>query len=68
MACNRSKTNTEDLDKVLAALNESPEPMKADDIAEKTGIDKDVVSKLLTTLKKEEKITSPKRCFYSSIK
>lgn len=50
---------------VLETLNNSEEPLKAGQIAEKTGIDKKEVDKALAALKKEEKIISPKRCFYA---
>lgn len=53
------------LEKVLEALKNSKEPLKAGDIAELAGIDKAEVDKAIKELKKEEKITSPKRCFYS---
>lgn len=52
-------------DKVIEVLNESKEPLKAGDIAEKAGIEKAEVDKAIKVLKKEEKVISPKRCFYS---
>ncbi|MBC8146812.1 MAG: MarR family transcriptional regulator [Bacteroidetes bacterium] len=39
--------------------------MKAGEIAEKSGIDKKVVDKIIKQLTTEDKIISPKRCFYS---
>lgn len=53
------------LQKVLEVLKNSKEPLKAGDIAELSGLDKAEVDKAIKELKKEEKITSPKRCFYS---
>lgn len=53
-------------DKVLELLKECGEPLKSGDIAEKTDIDKVEVDKAIKVLKKEEKITSPKRCFYAA--
>lgn len=53
------------IEKVLEVLKSSKEPLKAGDIAELAGIDKAEVDKAIKELKKEEKITSPKRCFYS---
>jgi len=50
---------------VLKVLMESPEPMRPGDIAEKAGISKEEVDKILKDLKKEGKIESPKRCYYS---
>jgi len=50
---------------VLKALKESGNPMKSAEIAAKAGIDKAEVDKAIKALKKEDKITSPKNCFYS---
>ena len=49
---------------VLKALTDSGEPMRPGDIAAAAGMDKDEISKAIKELKKEEKICSPKRCFY----
>lgn len=51
-------------DKIIELLGES-EPLKGGQIAENLGIDKKEVDKAIKALKKEEKIYSPKRCFYS---
>ncbi len=48
---------------ILKAM-EAGEPMKAGDIATASGIDKDVVTKTIKKLVSEEKVFSPKRCFY----
>lgn len=56
--------NNEEL--VLKALNDSSEPLRPGEIAEKAGLDKTEVDKAIKTLKKEEKIFSPKRCFYQA--
>ncbi|WP_142414590.1 HTH domain-containing protein [Hathewaya massiliensis] len=53
------------LEKVLNTLKESEEPMKAGEIAEKSGIDKKEVDKAIKKLRSEEKIVSPKRCYYT---
>jgi DNA-binding MarR family transcriptional regulator len=50
---------------VLNALKNAKEPMRPGDIAEATGLDKKEVDKAIKALKKEDKIISPKRCFYS---
>ncbi|HHV72784.1 MAG TPA: helix-turn-helix domain-containing protein [Clostridia bacterium] len=50
---------------VLNALSNSKEPLRPGEIAELTGLDKKEVEKALKTLKKEGKIISPKRCYYS---
>ena len=51
---------------VLKALQDSGKPMKSAEIAAQTGIDKAVVDKAIQSLKKEEKIVSPKVCFYTA--
>ena len=51
---------------VLKVLKESAEPLRPGDIAEKTGLDQKVVSKVLKVLKDEDLIHSPKRCFYAA--
>ncbi len=40
--------------------------MKAGEVAEKSGIDKKEVDKIIKKLVKEEKVISPKRCFYEA--
>ncbi|MBE0637604.1 MAG: MarR family transcriptional regulator [Bacteroidales bacterium] len=50
---------------VLKTLKESKEPLKGGEIAEKSGLDKNTVDKVIKVLVKEELIHSPKRCFYS---
>ena len=52
-------------DAVYNALKNSQEPLKTGDISEITGLDKKEVDKAIKALKKEEKIVSPKRCFYT---
>ncbi|NLG81836.1 MAG: Rrf2 family transcriptional regulator [Bacilli bacterium] len=51
---------------VLKVLKESSEPLRPGDIAEKTGLDQKVVSKVIQQLKNEDLIHSPKRCFYAA--
>ncbi|MBK7173687.1 MAG: MarR family transcriptional regulator [Bacteroidales bacterium] len=53
-------------DVVFQTLKESPKPLKSAEIATQTGIDKALVDKAIQALKKEEKIVSPKVCFYSA--
>lgn len=53
-------------EKVLEILKGSTEPLKPGEIAEKAGLDKVEVDKAIKALKKEEKISSPKRCFYAA--
>ena len=51
-------------EKVLQVLSNAAKPMKAGEIAEVSGIDKKEVDKAIKKLKAEEKIHSPKVCFY----
>lgn len=51
---------------VLNTLKDSKEPLKAGEIAEKSGQDKAAVDKIIKVLVKEDLITSPKRCFYQA--
>ncbi|MGG7162878.1 HTH domain-containing protein [Clostridium ihumii] len=53
------------MEKVLVTLKENG-AMKAGEIAEKTGIDKKEIDKAIKALKADEKIESPKRCFYAA--
>lgn len=50
--------------KIITALIEKGEPMKSGDIATAIGMDKKEVDKAIKALVKEEKVYSPKRCFY----
>jgi DNA-binding IclR family transcriptional regulator len=50
--------------KILDILKESGEPLKPGDIVARTGLKKEDVDRAINRLKKEEKIFSPKRCFY----
>ncbi len=54
----------ENKDLVLETLK-SHGAMKSGEIAENSGIEKKEIDKILKQLKTEEKIISPKRCFYS---
>ncbi len=51
---------------VLKTLKETKVPLKAGDIAEKSGLDKKEVDKAMKLLKTEELIVSPKRCFWAA--
>ena len=50
---------------VLKTLKETTVPLKAGEIAEKSGLDKKEVDKAMKLLKTEELIVSPKRCFWA---
>lgn len=52
-------------DKIIDAMKKAGKPMKTGEIAETLGEDTKAVSKIITKLKKEGKVTSPKRCYYS---
>ena len=52
-------------EKILEAFKKAGKPLRTGEVAEMTGIDKKVVSKLISQLKKEGKVISPKRCYYS---
>ena len=49
---------------VLKTLKDAGKPMKSIEIAELSGIDKKEIDKAIKALKKDEKIHSPKVCFY----
>jgi DNA-binding MarR family transcriptional regulator len=49
---------------VLKTLDEAGKPLRSAEIATAAGIDKADVDKSIKQLKKEEKIYSPKVCFY----
>ena len=51
-------------EKILKLLAKS-EPLKTGDIAKLLKLDSKEVTKVIKALKKEEKIISPKRCFYT---
>ncbi|MCX7986530.1 MAG: MarR family transcriptional regulator [Bacteroidales bacterium] len=51
---------------VLSVLKNSNKPMRPGEIAEAAGLDKKEVDKAIKALKAEEKIFSPKNCFYQA--
>jgi len=53
-------------EKILQVLKISGKPMKSGEIAEIAGIDKKEVDKAIKKLKTEDKIFSPKNCFYQA--
>ena len=56
-------TGNEDI--ILKAMKDAGKPVRPGDVARETGIDSKEVSKAIKNLKAEEKIYSPKRCFYA---
>jgi len=53
---------------ILDAMKKAGKPVKAGDIAEVVGMSKDEVAKIITALKKQGKVVSPKVCFYAPAK
>lgn len=51
--------------KVIEALKKSGGPMKSGEIAKLIEEDAKEVSKIINNLKKNGKVISPKRCYYS---
>lgn len=52
--------------KVLQAMKQAGKPLKAGEIAEKAGLDKKDVEKVMKILKEQGSIISPKRCFWEA--
>ncbi|MBN2892198.1 MAG: transcriptional regulator [Bacteroidales bacterium] len=52
-------------DKVVKTFQESEKPLKPGEVSEITGIDSKEISKIITQLKTEGIIDSPKRCYYA---
>jgi DNA-binding MarR family transcriptional regulator len=52
---------------VLDAMKKEGKPMRPGDIAKKAKLEKADVSKIIDKLKKEGKVSSPKRCFYAPV-
>ena len=52
-------------EKVLEVMRSQGEPLNAGKIAELGGIVRKEVDKAMAKLKKEEKIVSPKRCYWT---
>jgi len=51
--------------KVLDAMRKAGKPVRPGDVAKMLGVEGKEVSKAINTLKKQGKVISPKRCFYS---
>lgn len=49
---------------VISALEKAGTPLKSAQIAEQSGIDKKEIDKAIKALVKEDKLHSPKVCFY----
>lgn len=53
-------------EQVLEAMKKEATPLNAGKIAELTGLDRKIVDKAMTELKKEEAIVSPIRCYWQA--
>jgi len=51
--------------KVLKAMKKAGKPVRPGDVAKMLGVESKEVSKIISGLKKEGKVISPKRCYYS---
>ena len=53
--------------KVLNAMKKAAKPVRPGDVAKMIGAESKEVSKVISELKKEGKVRSPKRCFYEPV-
>lgn len=51
--------------KVLEYMEKAGAPVSPGQIAEATGLDRKVVDKTIKQLKEENKVESPRRCYYA---
>jgi len=51
--------------KILDAMKTAGKPVRPGEVAEIIGEESKTVSKVISTLKKQGKVTSPKRCYYA---
>lgn len=51
--------------KVLNAMKKAGKPVRPGEVAEMIGEESKMVSKVIGDLKKQGKVTSPKRCYYA---
>ena len=51
--------------KVLDAMKKAGKPVRPGEVAEMINEESKAVSKVIATLKKQGKVTSPKRCYYA---
>jgi len=54
-------------DMILAAMEHAGKPLRPGEIADLTGLEKNEVSKIINSLKKDGKVISPKRCFWAPV-
>jgi len=58
----------DNVEKTLKTMKEAGKPMSAGQIADASGLDRKEVDKAMKVLKVEEKIVTPKRCFWEPSK
>jgi hypothetical protein len=51
--------------KVLNAMKKAGKPVRPGEVADMIGEESKMVSKVIGALKKQGKVTSPKRCYYA---
>lgn len=51
--------------KVLTAMKKAGKPVRPGEVAKMIGEDSKAVSNAISILKKQGKVTSPKRCYYA---
>jgi Mn-dependent DtxR family transcriptional regulator len=56
---------SEQVEAVLQAMKDVGKPVRPGEVAKALGIESKEVSKAIKVLKKEDKIYSPKRCYYA---
>jgi Mn-dependent DtxR family transcriptional regulator len=54
-------------EKVLEAMKSAGKPVRPGDIAKMLGVESKEISKVISELKKEGKVHSPKRCYYAPV-
>ena len=52
---------------VLKAMKEAGKPVRPGDVAKALGMESKAVSKVISALKKEGKVHSPKRCYWAPV-
>ncbi len=52
-------------EKVIEAFRNSEDPLNATKVSEISGVEKKEVDKIMKELKKDERIVSPKRCYWT---
>lgn len=52
---------------ILETMKKAGKPLRPGDVAKMTGMDSKEISKIISDLKKNGKVASPKRCFYAPV-